>query len=85
MIELTAEARQKFDDYLARMRSALRGTRAVEAAEVEQNVREHVELALSGSEGPVGPRSGGTALHCLLELATRGELGDCRRGNLHPL
>lgn len=56
MIELTAEARQRFDDYLARMRSALRGTRAVEAEEVEQNVREHVELALADAKGPVGPQ-----------------------------
>lgn len=53
MIELTPEAKKRFDDYLLRMRGALRGTRAVEAAEVEQNVIEHVELALAGVPSPV--------------------------------
>jgi hypothetical protein len=54
MIELTPDARRRFDEYLQRTRSALRGTRAVEAAEVEQNVIEHVELALAGVPAPVG-------------------------------
>lgn len=54
MIELTPDARKRFDDYLQRTRSALRGTRAIEATEVEQNVIEHVELALAGVPGPVG-------------------------------
>jgi hypothetical protein len=54
MIDLTPDARQRFDEYLRRMRSALRGTR-VEAGEIEQNVLEHVELALAGVPSPVGP------------------------------
>lgn len=53
MIDLTPEARRKFDDYLQRMRASLRGTRAIEADEVEQNVVEHVELALAGAPSPV--------------------------------
>lgn len=54
MIELTPEARMRFEDYLRRMRSVLRGSRSVEPAEVEQNVVEHVELALAGEAMPVG-------------------------------
>lgn len=54
MIELTPEARRRFDEYLQRTRRALHGTRAVEADEVEQNVIEHVELALAGVPSPVG-------------------------------
>jgi hypothetical protein len=54
MIELTAEAKARLNEYLERMRSALRGTRAVEPEEVEQNVREHVDIALAGIPAPVG-------------------------------
>ena len=54
MIELTPEARTRFDEYLQRTRRALQGTRAVEPAEVEQNVIEHVEFALAGVPAPVG-------------------------------
>ncbi len=54
MIELTPEANSRFEQYLQRMRSALRGSRAVEPSEIEQNVREHVEMALAGAAAPVG-------------------------------
>jgi hypothetical protein len=54
MIDLTPEARTRFDQYLERMHRALRGSRAVEASEVEQNVREHVEIALGGASAPIG-------------------------------
>lgn len=54
MIELTPEASSRFEQYLERMRNALRGSRAVEPAEIEQNVREHVEIALAGAAAPVG-------------------------------
>jgi len=54
MIEMTPEATTKLEQYLARMRSALRGSRSVEPAEVEQNVREHVEVALANTAAPVG-------------------------------
>jgi hypothetical protein len=40
MIDLTPDARRRFDEYLQRTRSALRGTRAVEMSEIEQNVME---------------------------------------------
>ena len=54
MIDLTPEARVRFEDYLRRMRGVLRGSRSVEPEEVEQNVIEHIELALAGATGPVG-------------------------------
>ena len=55
MIELTPEANTRFEEYLQRMRSALRGTTStIETAEVEQSVREHVDIALAGAGGPVG-------------------------------
>lgn len=54
MIEMTPAARERLDNYLQRMRSELRGTRSVAADEVEQNVREHIEIALAGATGPVG-------------------------------
>lgn len=65
MIELTPDARKRFDDYLQRTRSALRGTRAIEATEVEQNVIQHVELALAGVPSPVGADSLRTVLEQL--------------------
>jgi|SRR5687767_14504060 len=54
MIELTDTARQRFDLYLTRLRSALRGARSVETDDVEQSVREHIEFALAGTPAPVG-------------------------------
>lgn len=57
MIDLTPDAKVRFEQYLQRLRGSLRGTRAVEADEVEQNVREHVEIALAGAPSPVGAAS----------------------------
>lgn len=54
MIDLTPEANSRFEQYLTRMRSALRGSRSVEPSEIEANVREHVEIALAGATAPVG-------------------------------
>jgi hypothetical protein len=54
MIEMTPAARERMDNYLQRMRSELRGTRAVVADEVEQSVREHIEVALANAQSPVG-------------------------------
>jgi hypothetical protein len=62
MIDLTPEAKQRFDDYLRRMRSALRGSRAVEPDEVEQNVIEHVDVALAGTPAPIGAERLGEVL-----------------------
>src|SRR5687768_13227776 len=53
-IELTPDAKLRFEQYLQRMRATMRGARAVETAEVEQNVREHVEVALATAPAPVG-------------------------------
>lgn len=53
-IELTPDAKLRFEQYLQRMRDTMRGARSVEAAEVEQNVREHVEVALATAPVPVG-------------------------------
>ncbi|HUR80908.1 MAG TPA: hypothetical protein VM733_09085 [Thermoanaerobaculia bacterium] len=54
MIDLTPEARKRFDEYLYRMRASLRGSRSIEPQEVEQNVVEHVQAALEGVPSPVG-------------------------------
>lgn len=54
MIEMTPAARERFDKYLQRMRTELRGARTVVADDVEQSVREHVEIALATANGPVG-------------------------------
>lgn len=54
MIELTPSARQRFDDYFQRLRSSLRAASPAEADDVEQSVREHIEVALSGAPAPVG-------------------------------
>ena len=54
MIEMTPAARERLDTYMQRLRSELRGTRAVTADEVEQSVREHIEIALAQAQTPVG-------------------------------
>jgi len=35
------------------MRNELSGSKSVNAEEVEQNVREHIEMALAGADGPI--------------------------------
>lgn len=65
MIDFTPDAQRRFDEYLQRMRFSLRGSRAVEPEEVEQNVIEHVELALAGAPSPVGPERLDTVLEQL--------------------
>jgi hypothetical protein len=54
MIEMTPAARERLDNYLERMRRELRGTRSVAADEVEQSVREHIDIALAQAPSPVG-------------------------------
>jgi hypothetical protein len=54
MIDMTPAARERLDNYLQRMRNELRGTRSVVADEVEQSVREHIEIALAQAQAPVG-------------------------------
>jgi hypothetical protein len=62
MIEMTETARQRFDSYLSRLRSSLRGARSVEPDDVEQSVREHIEFALAGTPAPVGAEHLGVVL-----------------------
>jgi hypothetical protein len=54
MIDLTPSARQRFDDYFRRLRHSLRRVSPAEADDVEQSVREHIDVALAGASGPVG-------------------------------
>ncbi|HEX7154341.1 MAG TPA: hypothetical protein VF618_22840 [Thermoanaerobaculia bacterium] len=54
MIDLTPSARQRFDDYFRRLRHSLRRASPAEADDVEQSVREHIEVALAGAPAPVG-------------------------------
>lgn len=54
MIDLTPSARQRFDDYFRRLRHSLRRASPAEADDVEQSVREHIEVALAGVPAPVG-------------------------------
>jgi hypothetical protein len=54
MIDLTPSARQRFDDYFRRLRHSLRRASPAEADDVEQSVREHIEVALASVPAPVG-------------------------------
>jgi hypothetical protein len=54
MIEMTPAASERVNNYLQRLRCELRGTRSVAADEVEQSVREHIEIALAHASSPVG-------------------------------
>lgn len=49
MIELTDSARRCLDDYLAEVRSSLRHCPSVDVVDVERDVVEHIEHALSGA------------------------------------
>jgi hypothetical protein len=49
MLELTDAARRCLDEYLADVRSSLRHCPSVDAAEIERDVVEHIEHALSGA------------------------------------
>jgi hypothetical protein len=53
MVELTDSARHCLDAYLALVRSSLRHCPSVDVADVERDVVEHIQHALSGTEGPV--------------------------------
>jgi hypothetical protein len=49
MIELTDSARRCLDNYLAELRTSLRQSPSVDVADVERDVVEHIEHALSGA------------------------------------
>lgn len=53
MIALSDSARRSLDHYLRQARAYLRGSRSVDAEEVEQNITEHIENALAGTDEPV--------------------------------
>ena len=53
MIALSESARKSMDDYLRQARAYLRGSKSVDAGEVEQNIAEHIENALEGASEPV--------------------------------
>ena len=53
MGELTDEARRCLDEYLAEVRSSLRHCPSVNVADVERDVVEHIQHALSGTPGTV--------------------------------
>jgi hypothetical protein len=54
MMELTPSAQQRFDEYFRRLRHSMRGASPAEADDVEQSVREHIDVALAGAATPIG-------------------------------
>lgn len=53
MIILSESAKKSLDDYLRQARAYLRGSKSVDANEVEQNIVEHIENELEGAAEPV--------------------------------
>lgn len=53
MVTLSEGAKKSLDDYLRQARAYLRGSRSVDAEEVEQNITEHIENELKGAAEPV--------------------------------
>jgi hypothetical protein len=53
MITLSESAEKSLHDYLQRARMYLRGSKSVDANEVEQNITEHIEHELEGAAEPV--------------------------------
>ncbi len=53
MITLSKSAKKSLEDYLRQARAYLRGSRSVDANEVEQNITEHIENELEGAAEPV--------------------------------
>ena len=54
MMDLTPSAQQRFDEYFRRLRQSMRGASPAEAEDVEQSVREHIDVALAGTATPIG-------------------------------
>ncbi len=65
MIELTEAAQQRLDRYLRELRATLKGVPSIDPDEVERDVLEHIEKALSGIKGPVSERDLQTVLEGL--------------------
>jgi len=53
MITLSKSAKKSLEDYLRQTRAYLRGSKSVDADEVEQNITEHIENELQGAAVPV--------------------------------
>ena len=53
---LSEGARRSLEDYLRQARMYLRGSKSVDADEVEQNVTEHIETELEGVARACFPR-----------------------------
>jgi len=53
MITLSENAKKSLHDYLRQARAYLRGSKSVDADEVEQNITEHIENELEGAAEPV--------------------------------
>jgi len=65
MIELTGNAQKSLDKYLHQARAYLKGAKSVDAAEVEQNITEHIENELAGAAEPVSAEELETVLEKL--------------------
>ena len=53
MIELTPSAETHLNDYFHELRRVLSGSPSVDPADVERDVRDHIDAALVGSSAPV--------------------------------
>jgi hypothetical protein len=53
MIELTPGAQSRLDDYLNELRRVLSGSPSVDSAEVERDIRDHIDAALAGQAAPI--------------------------------
>ena len=53
MITLSKSAEKSLHDYLGQARAYLRGSKSIDANEVEQNITEHIENELEGAAEPV--------------------------------
>lgn len=53
MLTLTPDAQSRLDEYLAELRRVLGTSPAVNPAEVEQDVRDHLSAAFAGRGGPI--------------------------------
>jgi hypothetical protein len=56
MIQLDAQAQEHLEGYLSQVKAYLRGCRSIDPAEVDRDVREHIERELQKVPGPVSFR-----------------------------
>ena len=53
MINLTDNAKEHLDSYLQQVRGCLKDCSSVDADEVEQNIKEHIDCELQDSSEPI--------------------------------